>query len=257
MFVADYALMDYGTGALMAVPGARRARLRLRREVRPRDPPGRRAGRRGRSPFPRTSPSSRTPRTSAWSTPASSRACRPRRAKAKIIAWLEEQGPRRARRSPTACATGCSRASATGAARSPSSTARRDGIVPVPEDQLPVAAARRRRLPPEGQEPARDGRGLAQHRVPALRRPGAPRDRHDGHLRRLVLVLPALPRPPQRRAGVAAATSPTTGCPSTSTSAASSTRSCTSCTRASSPRRSPTWATSTRRSRSPTSSRRG
>ena len=30
MFVADYVLMEYGTGAIMAVPGARRARLRVR-----------------------------------------------------------------------------------------------------------------------------------------------------------------------------------------------------------------------------------
>ena len=39
MFVADYVLMEYGTGALMAVPGPRRARLRLRHGVRPADPP--------------------------------------------------------------------------------------------------------------------------------------------------------------------------------------------------------------------------
>ena len=31
MFVADYVLMEYGTGAIMAVPGARPARLRVRR----------------------------------------------------------------------------------------------------------------------------------------------------------------------------------------------------------------------------------
>ena len=31
MFVADYVLMEYGTGAIMAVPGPRRARLRVRR----------------------------------------------------------------------------------------------------------------------------------------------------------------------------------------------------------------------------------
>ena len=30
MYVADYVLMEYGTGAIMAVPGARRARLRVR-----------------------------------------------------------------------------------------------------------------------------------------------------------------------------------------------------------------------------------
>ena len=35
MYVADYVLMEYGTGAIMAVPGPRRARLRLRDEVRP------------------------------------------------------------------------------------------------------------------------------------------------------------------------------------------------------------------------------
>ena len=39
MFVSDYVLMEYGTGALMAVPGARRARLRVRRDVRAADPP--------------------------------------------------------------------------------------------------------------------------------------------------------------------------------------------------------------------------
>ncbi len=35
MFVADYVLMEYGTGAIMAVPGARRARLRVRQGLRP------------------------------------------------------------------------------------------------------------------------------------------------------------------------------------------------------------------------------
>ena len=37
IWVADYVLMDYGTGAIMAVPGARRARPRVRRAVRPAD----------------------------------------------------------------------------------------------------------------------------------------------------------------------------------------------------------------------------
>ena len=37
IWVADYVLMDYGTGAIMAVPGARRARLRLRPAPRPAD----------------------------------------------------------------------------------------------------------------------------------------------------------------------------------------------------------------------------
>ena len=44
MFVADYVLMEYGTGAIMAVPGPRRARLRVRQGVRPADPARDRAG---------------------------------------------------------------------------------------------------------------------------------------------------------------------------------------------------------------------
>ena len=43
VWVADYVLMEYGTGAIMAVPGARRARLRVRDGVRAADPPGGRA----------------------------------------------------------------------------------------------------------------------------------------------------------------------------------------------------------------------
>ena len=53
-------------------------------------------------------------------------------------------------------------------------------------------AARRSRRPRTG----------SRRDVPVVRRPGAARDRHDGHLRRLVLVLPALHRPAQRRGAV-------------------------------------------------------
>ena len=45
VFVADYVLMGYGTGAIMAVPGAGRARLGLRDGVRPADHPHRPADR--------------------------------------------------------------------------------------------------------------------------------------------------------------------------------------------------------------------
>ena len=37
IWVANYILADYGTGAIMSVPGARRARLRVRHQVRPAD----------------------------------------------------------------------------------------------------------------------------------------------------------------------------------------------------------------------------
>ena len=70
---------------------------------------------------------------------------------------------------------------------------------PRPGGPAPGAAPRRRGLRPEGQEPARQRRGLGRHRVPAVRRARPPGDRHHGHLRRLLLVLPALLRRPQRR----------------------------------------------------------
>ena len=63
-------------------------------------------------------------------------------------------------------------------------------------------AAGRRGLRAQGPLAARRGRGLGEHELPELRRPGPARDRHDGHLRRLVLVLPALLRPAQRRGAV-------------------------------------------------------
>ena len=78
-----------------------------------------------------------------------------------------------------------------------------------------------------GSQPARRRRGLGRDRVPEMRRPGPARDRHHGHLRRLLLVLHPLPRPAQHRGRLGAGRPPTTGSRSTSTSAASSTRSST------------------------------
>ena len=98
-------------------------------------------------------------------------------------------------------------------------------------------AARGRGLPAEGPLAAGGRRGLgATSTCPTLRRPGAARDGHDGHVRRLVLVLHPLHATRRTTRRRSRARSPTTGCRSTSTSAASSTRSCTCCTRASSRR---------------------
>ena len=71
MFVADYVLMEYGTGAIMAVPAhdqrdfefAKAFDLPIRRVVEPADGPPRST---------RASRSSRTPTTRCWSTPAAS-----------------------------------------------------------------------------------------------------------------------------------------------------------------------------------------
>ena len=101
------------------------------------------------------------------------------------------------------------------------------GVVPVPDDQLPVVLPEVEDFAPQGPLAAGRGRGLGARDVPELRRPGAARDRHDGHVRGLVLVLHALRRPAERDRRRSTARSSTPGCRSTSTSAASSTRSCT------------------------------
>jgi leucyl-tRNA synthetase len=69
------------------------------------------------------------------------------------------------------------------------------GVVPVPEDQLPIVAPDDVEFLPTGQSPAGVPRGLPPHHLPHLRWAGPPRDRHHGHVRRLLLVLPALLRP--------------------------------------------------------------
>ena len=103
----------------------------------------------------------------------------------------------------------------------------RCGIVPVPEDQLPVLLPDVADYAPKGRSPLAAAEDWVNVDVPVLRRPGAARDRHDGHLRRLVLVLPALLRRRQRRGCLGPRRAARAGCRSTSTSAASSTRSCT------------------------------
>ena len=54
-------------------------------------------------------------------------------------------------------------------------------------------AARHRRLPGQRREPAQPRRGVPQRLVPAVRRAGEARDGHAGHVHRLVLVLVPLP----------------------------------------------------------------
>ena len=111
------------------------------------------------------------------------------------------------------------------------------GAVPVPDSDLPV------RLPDDvdvrqARQSARPSSDLEACRLPAMRQAGAPRHRHDGHVRRFVLVFRALHRPVERersRRRCPASTARAAGCRSTSISAASSTRSCTCSIRASSP----------------------
>ena len=76
-----------------------------------------------------------------------------------------------------------------------------DGIVPVPDDQLPVELPTHRAVHRPRRFAAGAGAGVREHDVPDLRRARAPRDRHHGHLRGLVLVLLPVRRSAEREAG--------------------------------------------------------
>ena len=199
MFVADYVLMEYGTGAIMAVPAhderdyefAKAFDLPIRRVIEGADPEvvqddeG--------LPYPGDGPMTGSGRFDGKGN---------REAYAEIVAWLADEGRgetsvnyrlrdwlvsrQRYWGAPIpivycdACGDGAPRSS-----RCPTSSCR-------------SSCPRSRTTPRKGKQPAGRGRGLGRDRVPALRRPGPPRDRHDGHLRRLLLVLHPLPRPAQR-----------------------------------------------------------
>ena len=99
--------------------------------------------------------------------------------------------------------------------------------IPVPDDQLPV------RLPDIDTQAVLTGKGepplakvqvVRRNHLPALRRPGAARGGDDGHLRRLRLVLRALPLAALRNGAVRPGARAPLAARWTSTSAAPSTR---------------------------------
>ena len=147
-----------------------------------------------------------------------------------MTAKLEAEGRGKAHRHLPPEGLGLLAASATGARPSPSSTARSairsaSGI-PVPEDQLPV------RLPEidvqavltgKGEPPLAKVPSFVNTTCPKCGGPARARGGDDGHLRRLLLVLRALPVAALRRGAVRSEARPSAGCRWTSTWAAPST----------------------------------
>ena len=162
MFVADYVLMEYGTGAIMAVPGPRRARLRVRPGLRP-------AGRaRDRGRGPRGRARRRGPAL-------------PRRRPDGQLRPLRRQGQPRGlrgdrrvagRRGPRRAGGQLPPARLAGLAPALLGRADPDRLLRRVRDRAgarrPAAgrAARDRGLRAAGQEPAGRGRGLGRDRVP-------------------------------------------------------------------------------------------
>ena len=223
MFVADYVLMEYGTGAIMAVPGhdsrdydfAKKFDLPVKRVIEGSRPRG---ARRRRGP-----------------------AVQRRRADGQLGSLRRPEQSRRLRGDGRVAEGGRARgdrgelpparlASVTAALLGRADPDRllrrvRDGAGP----RGPAAGRtpRDRGLRAARPEPARRGHRLGDDHVPEVWRRGAAGDRHDGHLRRLLLVLHPLPRSAQHRGAVRQGGRRTTGWRSTSTSAGSSTRSST------------------------------
>ena len=107
IWIADYVLMGYGTGAIMAVPAHDQRDFEFAREVRPADPCVVIARRRRAGPTGRGDRRRLHRRRGAWSIGPSSTACRPTEGdrRAIIAASWRERGAGQPR-STTACATG-------------------------------------------------------------------------------------------------------------------------------------------------------
>ena len=224
VWVSDYVLMEYGTGAIMGVPAhderdfefARKFGLEIRRVV---EPVGRRgAGGRGlRRPLGRGAAGQLRAvhrhdarrRRSRRSRSGSRSAGKGRQAvNYRLRDWL------------------VSRQRYWGAPI-PIVYCDRDGIVPVPEDQLPVLLPDIEDYAPKGKSPLAASEEFVNTTCPSC---GGPARRETDTMDTFVDSSWYFLRycdPHNDRRAVGRARSSTTGCRSTSTSAASSTRSCT------------------------------
>ncbi len=233
IWAADYVLADYGTGAIMAVPGqdqrdwdfAKRFDLPIIRTVRPPGRLPRRPGVRRAGPCDQLGQRRDLPGRDGH-----------RGGEVGHHRVAGAAGHRQGRRELPAARLAAVAAALLGRADPDRALpGLRRGAGPGRSAAGGAAGAARRRPDAEGRLTAGGRRGLGQRAVPLLRRHGQARQRHDGHVRGLVVVLPALLLAARRHPGRSTPTWSTRGVRATSTSAASSTRCCTCCTPASSP----------------------
>ena len=200
VWAADYVLADYGTGAIMAVPGQDQRDWDFAEKLRPAD----RADGAAARGFGRAKAfTGNGPAINSANDTVSLDGLEVDEAKRTIITYLEEQG------------TG--RGAVNFRLRDWLLSRQRFWGCPIPVIHCPVVRrgrrpggpAARRTARAEGCRPEAEGRlaagrrrGLGQRRLPEVRRAGEARLRHDGHVRRLVLVLPALLLAARRHPGV-------------------------------------------------------
>ena len=198
IWVSDYVLMEYGTGAIMAVPAhderdyafAKRFELPIKTVIAPAD--GEVPEDEAFVPHSDDEVLVDSAQFSAMTSPE---------AKKAIVTWLESRERGQA---------GGQLPAARLAALPPALLG-----LPDPDSLLRRVRSRARargrpaRAPPRGRGVRAEGalaacrrRGLGGDDLPEVRWPGPARDRHHGHLRRLLLVLPPLLRPQKRRGAV-------------------------------------------------------
>ncbi len=205
VFVADYVLMEYGTGAIMAVPAhderdfefARKYGLDVRRVVAPADadPDDLPEGEVMEEAYVDQGPDDVLVNSGEFD------GLTPAEAKERIIDWLGERGVASKAVNYRLRDWLVSRQRYWGCPI-PVVHCPDCGIVAVPDEQLPVELPEISDYKPKGQSPLETATDWVETTLPRVRRAGAARDRHDGHLRRFLVVLPALPRSAQHGAAV-------------------------------------------------------